>query len=122
MAQHHPQEIKLHQQSRVLEVSFSDGVTHNLPCEYLRVFSPSADVRAHTGEVAKLVMDKQSVTINKIEPIGQYAVKLFFDDGHKSGLYDWDMLYQLGEDYDTNWQTYLQKCDKEKASRKYTAL
>lgn len=110
MAQHHPTDIKLHTQSKSLEIVYSDGHTFNLPCEYLRVHSPSAEVRAHTGEIAKLVTGKQQVNIKKIEPIGQYAVKIYFDDGHNSGLYDWDMLYELGINYEKNWQTYLERC------------
>ena len=113
MARHHPTEIKLHQQSRVLEVTFNDGVCFELPCEYLRVYSPSAEVRAHTGEVANLVTDKENVNITKMEPIGQYAIKIYFDDGHKSGLYDWDMLYELGANYAENWAAYLKRCESE---------
>ena len=110
MATHHPTEIKLHQQSRVLEISYQDGARFDLPCEYLRVYSPSAEVRAHTGSVAKLVTGKQDVNITKMTPIGQYAIKIFFDDGHNSGLYDWDMLYKLGVEYESNWNDYLQRC------------
>ncbi len=113
MATHHPTEIKLHQQSRVLEISYQDGVRFDLPCEYLRVYSPSAEVRAHTGSVAKLVTGKQDVNITKMTPIGQYAIKIFFDDGHNSGLYDWDMLYDLGVNYESNWNKYLERCRKE---------
>ncbi len=113
MATHHPTEIKLHQQSRVLEISYQDGARFDLPCEYLRVYSPSAEVRAHTGSVAKLVTGKKDVNITKMTPIGQYAIKIFFDDGHNSGLYDWDMLYDLGVNYESNWNKYLERCRKE---------
>ena len=113
MALHHPREIKLHQKSRILEISFQDGSRFELPCEYLRVYSPSAEVRAHTGDVANLVTGKEQVNITKMIPIGQYAIKIFFDDGHNSGLYDWDMLYQLGEKYEANWNEYLQRCQQQ---------
>ena len=110
MATHHPTEIKLHQQSRILEISYHDGARFELPCEYLRVYSPSAEVRAHTGSVARLVTGKENVNITKMTPVGQYAIKIFFDDGHNSGLYDWDMLYKLGEQYEANWNRYLERC------------
>lgn len=113
MARYHPTEIKLHSLSKILEIQFSDGQNFDLPCEYLRVHSPSAEVRAHTGEIAKLVTGKKNVNITKIEPIGQYAIKIYFDDRHNSGLYDWDMLYDLGINYEKNWQTYLERCNKE---------
>ncbi len=112
MAKHHPTEIKLHQQSRVLEISFDDGTRFELSCEYLRVYSPSAEVRAHTGAVAKLVTGKERVNIVKIQPVGQYAIKIFFDDGHKSGLYDWDLLYKLGKNFDEYWNKYLDRCQQ----------
>ncbi len=118
MATHHPTAIKLHQQSRVLEISYQDGASFDLPCEYLRVHSPSAEVRAHTGSVAKLVTGKQDVNITKMTPIGQYAIKIFFDDGHNSGLYDWDMLYDLGVNYESNWNKYLERCRKEAGEQK----
>lgn len=110
MASHHPTEIKLHQQSKILEIKYSDGSLFELPCEYLRVFSPSAEVRAHTGEVAKLVTGKENVNITEMKPVGQYAIKIYFDDGHNSGLYDWDMIYNLGIDYKKNWESYMAKC------------
>ncbi|MBF0255985.1 MAG: DUF971 domain-containing protein [Gammaproteobacteria bacterium] len=103
-------EIKLHQQSRTLEVAFSDGASYQLPCEYLRVYSPSAEVRGHFGVGAKLVTGKQEVNIKDIRPIGQYAVKIVFDDGHDSGLFDWDYLYKLGKQYAVLWTQYLDRC------------
>lgn len=117
MATYHPVGITLHQASRSLEVTFDNGDRFELPCEYLRVFSPSAEVRAHTGEVSKLVTGKEMVNIRKINPIGQYAIKIYFDDGHNSGLFDWDMLHKLGSDYEENWQLYLQKCEKSAVAR-----
>jgi len=106
MSKHHPTDIQLHRASRVLEVHFDDGARIELPCEYLRVFSPSAEVRGHGLPEPLLVIGKQNVNIDAIEPVGQYAVKLVFDDGHDSGLYDWDFLYQLGQDYAINWSRY----------------
>ncbi len=111
MADNHPSKITLHQASRVLEVACNNGARYKLPCEYLRVYSPSAEVRAHTGEVAKLVTNKEDVNIENITPVGQYAIKIFFDDGHNSGLYDWDMLFELGRDFDNNWSRYLARCE-----------
>jgi DUF971 family protein len=106
MSKHHPTEIQLHRASRVLEVHFDDGAQMMLPCEYLRVFSPSAEVRGHGLPEPLLVTGKAEVNINAIEPVGQYAIKLIFDDGHDSGLFDWDFLYQLGQDYAINWARY----------------
>jgi len=109
MSKHHPTEIQLHRASRVLEVHFDDGARMMLPCEYLRVFSPSAEVRGHGLPEPLLVTGKTEVNINAIEPVGQYAIKLVFDDGHDSGLYDWDFLYQIGQDYAINWARYLER-------------
>jgi len=112
MATHHPSSITLHQQSRNLEISFSDGARFELPCEYLRVYSPSAEVRGHAGNMLKLVTGKQQVNIKDMLPIGQYAIKIVFDDGHKSGLYDWDYLYKLGQNHAELWADYLARCAK----------
>ncbi len=92
----HPTELKLHQASRILEVAFEDGKRFKLPCEYLRVFSPSAEVRGHSPSQAVLVTGKEQVNITEIEPVGNYAVRLVFDDGHSTGLYSWDVLHTLG--------------------------
>ncbi|MDG4554572.1 MAG: DUF971 domain-containing protein [Candidatus Competibacter sp.] len=105
----HPTEIKLHQASRVLEVAFEDGARFQLPCEYLRVFSPSAEVRGHGPGGATLVIDKETVNISAIEPVGHYAVKLVFDDGHSTGLYSWNILYDLGANQERNWRDYLRR-------------
>lgn len=105
----HPTEIKLHQASRILEIHFNDGAAFQLPCEYLRVFSPSAEVRGHHPDAATLVLNKAQVNITAIEPIGNYAVKLVFDDGHNSGLYSWNILHDLGRYHERNWQDYLQR-------------
>jgi len=99
--------LKLHRRSRVLDVSFADGLKAQLPCEYLRVFSPSAEVRGHGGGEPKLVPGKRNVNISRIEPVGAYAVRLVFDDGHDSGLYSWEVLRQLAEEQDSNWKHYL---------------
>jgi DUF971 family protein len=104
-----PTDIKLHSQSRILEVCFGDGARFSLPCEYLRVFSPSAEVRGHGPGQEVLQLGKEQVNIRAIEPVGMYAVKLVFDDGHDSGLYSWEYLYELGEEQDEKWQDYLQR-------------
>ena len=107
-----PTDIKLHQRSRVLEVSFDDGQVYQLSCEYLRVYSPSAEVRGHSPDQAVLQVGKENVNIERIEPIGHYAVRLVFDDGHDSGLYSWDILYDLGANYDTYWRDYLRRLEE----------
>ena len=105
---HTPINIKLHQRSRLLEVSFESGETFQLPCEYLRIHSPSAEVRGHGIGQEVLQLDKHNVNIIAIEPIGNYAIKLVFDDSHDSGLYSWDYLYDLGNERVTKWQSYLE--------------
>ena len=105
-----PSAIKLHQKSRQLEVCFS-GNTYILPYEYLRVFSPSAEVRGHGNQELTLVGGKKHITVTDVEPVGQYAIKLSFDDGHDSGLYTWQTLYELGRDYTDNWATYLKRLE-----------
>ena len=104
-----PVEIKLHQKSRVLEISFDDGKSYRLSCEYLRVYSPSAEVRGHGPGQEILQEGKKDVEIAAIEPVGNYAVKLVFSDGHDTGLYSWDYLYGLGEDQPRLWQQYLER-------------
>ncbi len=107
MANHLPTDIKLHQQSRKLEVSFEDGQRFTLSCEFLRVYSPSADVRGHSPEQAVLQLGKEQVNIKDIEAVGNYAIKLVFDDGHDTGLYTWDYLYELGSRHTEYWRRYL---------------
>jgi DUF971 family protein len=102
-----PAEIKLRTASRVLEVSFADGSRFQLPFEYLRVHSPSAEVKGHGPGQEVLVLGKESVGVRVVEPVGQYAVKLVFDDGHDTGLYTWKYLYELGRDREANWSRYL---------------
>ncbi len=113
-----PTEIRLHQQSRVLEVRFEDGKRFELPCEYLRVYSPSAEVKGHGKGQEILQTGKENVNISAIEPVGQYAVRLIFDDGHDTGLYSWKLLYSLGCDQDKNWRDYLQRLAKAGQQRK----
>ncbi|MEL7449537.1 MAG: DUF971 domain-containing protein [Pseudomonadota bacterium] len=103
----HPTELRLRKASRVLEVAFDDGARFSLPFEYLRVFSPSAEVRGHGPGQEVLQTGKEYVGISKIEPIGQYAVRLVFDDGHDSGLYSWRVLHDLGTNQKANWREYL---------------
>jgi DUF971 family protein len=105
----HPVDIKVHQQSRLLDITFNDGTAFSLPCEYLRVYSPSAETRGHSPATAKLEKGKEQVTITQLEPVGNYAVKIHFDDGHNSGLYDWPYLYNLGQHREELWQAYLEK-------------
>ena len=115
-----PTDIKLHQVSRMLEVSFDDGATFTLPCEYLRVYSPSAEVRGHSPSQAVLQVGKELVNIEQIEPIGHYAVRLTFDDGHNTGLYSWDILYDLGKNYEAFWRDYLVRLEEAGHTRKET--
>ena len=106
-----PTEIKLHQVSRVLEVTFDDGKQYRLPCEYLRVFSPSAEVRGHGPGQEVLQVGKREVNVSAVEPVGVYAVKLAFSDGHDTGIYSWDYLYELGQKQESNWKTYLARLE-----------
>jgi len=100
-------EIRLRRATRVLQVSFADGSSFELPFEYLRVYSPSAEVKGHGPGQEVLVLGKENVGITAIEPVGQYAVKLVFDDGHDSGLYSWKYLHELGREREANWARYL---------------
>ena len=112
-----PTEIKLHQKSRVLEIAFADGATFHLPCEFLRVYSPSAEVRGHGPGQEVLQTGKKDVEISRIEPVGQYAVQLHFSDGHDTGIYSWDLLYDYGVRQDEMWRIYLKRMDEAGASR-----
>lgn len=104
-----PTDIRLRQVSRILEVTFEDGAHFELPCEYLRVYSPSAEVRGHGPGQEVLQIGKENVNITAIEPVGNYAVRLRFDDGHDTGLYSWTLLYELGAERERNWQRYLER-------------
>jgi DUF971 family protein len=112
-----PTELRLKKRSRCLEVSFADGSTFTLPAEYLRVHSPSAEVTGHSPGEGMLVTGKENVNIERIEPVGRYAVKLVFDDGHDTGLYTWSTLYGLGADYDAKWGRYLERLELAGARR-----
>lgn len=100
-------EIVLHRASHVLEVAFDDGSRFRLPCEYLRVESPSAEVQGHGPGQRVLVPGKRDVNINAIDPVGNYAVLLRFDDGHASGIFSWTTLHTLGLEYEQRWAAYL---------------
>jgi DUF971 family protein len=102
-----PTEIKLRTASRVLEVSFGDGSRFQLPFEYLRVHSPSAEVKGHGPGQEVLVLGKENVGIKAVDPVGQYAVKLVFDDGHDTGLFTWKYLHELGREQQVKWAQYL---------------
>ena len=113
-----PTDINLHQQSRILEISFDDGSKFELPCEYLRVYSPSAEVRGHGPGEEILQLGKEEVNITAIEPVGNYAVQLEFDDGHNTGIYSWDTLYVLGSNQKEMWAEYLDRLEKAGHKRK----
>ncbi len=123
MAKHIPQptEIKLHQKSNELEVAFADKQRFHFSCEFLRVYSPSAEVRGHGEGQGVLQVGKENVTIEKIEPVGNYAVKLVFSDKHDSGIYSWDLFYHYGLNQDTMWQDYLNELEKAGHQRKSPA-
>jgi len=104
-----PTEIRLKKESKLLLVSFDDGSEFQYSCEYLRVHSPSAEVKGHGQGQETLQVGKERVGITAIEPVGHYAVRLIFDDGHDSGLYTWQYLHQLGVDMSANWQGYLDR-------------
>lgn len=104
-----PVDIVLHSKSHRLEILFDDGARFELPCEYLRVYSPSAEVMGHHNKTPTLQVGKEQVNIVDIQQVGSYALKLFFDDRHKSGLYTWRYLYELGTNYEAYWADYLQR-------------
>ena len=112
-----PTEIKLHQASKILEVTFDDGKQFRLPCEYLRVFSPSAEVRGHGPGQEVLQVGKREVGIAAVEPVGVYAMKLDFTDGHDTGIFSWDYLYELGTKQESNWKSYLARLEQAGKSR-----
>jgi DUF971 family protein len=112
-----PTEIKLHQTSRVLEVSFGNGRSFKLPYEFLRVHSPSAEVRGHGPGQETLQTGKRDVTIKDVEAVGHYAIRPTFSDGHDTGIYSWDYLYELGEGQDDLWKRYLDRLAAAGASR-----
>ncbi|MFQ6021363.1 MAG: gamma-butyrobetaine hydroxylase-like domain-containing protein [Acidiferrobacterales bacterium] len=107
-----PTDIRLHQKSRILEVAFDDHTRFKFPCEYLRVYSPSAEVQGHGPGQDVLQVGKENVNITNIEPVGTYAVCLHFDDGHNTGLYSWEWLYHLGVNQKQLWQQYVDRLQK----------
>lgn len=112
-----PTEITLHQKSRMLEISFSDGMRFELPYEFLRVYSPSAEVRGHGPGQEVLQTGKKEIEILELEPVGTYAVQPKFSDGHATGIYSWDYLYEIGTNRASLWQTYLKRLDAAGARR-----
>lgn len=112
-----PSEIKLHQKSRRLELIYEGGEAYSLDFEYLRVYTPSAEARGHGPGQETLQTGKRNVDIERIEPVGTYALRLVFSDGHDSGLYSWDMLYNLGKHHDQLWAEYLEQIEKQGLSR-----
>lgn len=112
-----PTEIKLHQKSRLLEITFADGKRFELPYELLRVYSPSAEVAGHGPGQEVLQVGKKDIDITHVEPVGSYAVQLVFSDGHDTGLYSWDYFYSLGMQQIEKWQNYLQRIEEAGASR-----
>jgi len=113
-----PTEITLHQQSRELEIAFADGTRYHLPYEFLRVHSPSAEVRGHGPGQEVLQTGKQEVKVLGVEPVGSYAMKIAFDDGHDSGLYSWEYLRHLGDNQVAIWNAYLQQLETQGKSRR----
>jgi DUF971 family protein len=107
-----PSEIRVKGKSRVVEVAWPDGTRYQLPFEYLRVHSPSAEIRGHGGGEGKLELMKENVKVVQVEPVGLYAVRLHFDDGHDSGIYSWDYLRELGAGHAEKWARYLERCEK----------
>jgi len=112
-----PTEINLHQVSRVLDIAFEDGARFSLPVEYLRVYSPSAEVRGHGPGQEVLQVGKREVNVKAIDPVGTYGVKLVFTDGHDTGIYSWEYLYDLGKRQDGYWKTYLSRLAEAGKSR-----
>ena len=116
MSQTLPTDIRLHKKSRTLELVYGD-INYELTAEYLRVHSPSAEVRGHSPGQEVLQTGKKLVNINQIEPVGNYAIQLFFDDGHDSGIYSWEYLYELATEQSDRWQDYLQRLEQAQKKR-----
>ncbi|CAG4884852.1 conserved protein of unknown function [Georgfuchsia toluolica] len=112
-----PTEIKLHQASHLMEIAFSNGAHFQLPYEFLRVFSPSAEVSGHGPGQEVLQTGKRNVAIASVEPVGNYGIQPLFSDGHNSGIYSWDLLYELGTNQESLWQEYLARLEAAGASR-----
>ena len=112
-----PVEIALHQETKLLEIKFDNGFDSQLSTEYLRVSSPSAEVKGHGPGQEVLQVGKKHVNISAIEPVGNYAIRLRFDDGHDTGIYTWDYLYELAQTHDQLWQDYLNRLETAGMSR-----
>lgn len=112
-----PSEVKLHKKSRRLELIYADGENYLLDFEFLRVYTPSAEARGHGPGQETLQTGKRDIDVERIEPVGTYALRLVFSDGHDSGLYSWDLLYNLGKHHDELWQEYLAQIEKQGLSR-----
>lgn len=119
--QHWPTELRLSRDRRSLTVSFEEGASFNLAAEYLRVTSPSAEVQGHSPEQRQTVPGKRDVEILRVEPVGNYAIRLVFDDMHDSGLYTWDYLHALGADHEQRWNAYLAELEQKNLSREKNA-
>ena len=113
-----PAEIRLRKKSRLLTIRYADGREFNLSFEYLRVHSPSAEVKGHGPGQETLQTGKENVSVVEIEPVGHYAIRLIFDDGHNTGLYTWKYLYELGDEYDARWRSYLDRLEAAGYARK----
>ena len=112
-----PSELRLHKDRRALTITFEDGASFTLPAEYLRVESPSAEVQGHNPDERKTVPGKRDVGIMEVNPVGNYAVRLVFDDLHSTGIYSWDFFQQLGREYQTRWARYLEELEAKKLTR-----
>ena len=121
MSKHTPTEINLNRKTRSLKVTFEDGLSFEMSCEYLRVHSPSAEVQGHGPGQEVLQLNKENVNIDNIEAVGNYAIKPAFDDGHDTGIYSWDTLYVLGKNQEENWAKYLEKLKQAGHQRKMDA-
>ena len=120
MSKHTPTEINLNQRTRILTVTFGAD-SFDYSCEYLRVHSPSAEVKGHGPGQEVLQVGKENVNIDAIEPVGNYAIKPVFDDGHDTGIYSWDTLYELGSNMELNWEIYLERLSDAGIERKFDA-
>ncbi len=115
-----PTELRLHKDRKTLTVTFGDGQSFDLPAEYLRVKSPSAEVQGHSPDERKTVPGKKNVMILEVQPVGNYAVRLVFDDLHSTGIFSWDYLHELGREYRRYWQDYLDELAQKNLSREPT--
>lgn len=113
-----PTEVRLDRDKKVLTVTFDGGLVHSYAAEFLRVFSPSAEVQGHSPQQRRLIVGKENVRISAIDPVGNYAVRLTFDDGHNTGLFSWDYLIRVADQHDTLWATYLAELEEKGFSRR----